>query len=436
MSLAVEDPEVKEIVDLASGQSIAHRDVIGDDYEECIQLRFEIKTAIHRRKPRFVCAECFTPVYLISRAAERRFHFRHVLEDGRCSAHTRGALSQDEINARRYNGVKEGPRHRQMKAWLVRSLRADHRFSNIAVERRWFGAIKGAWRQPDISAEWNGIRIAFEIQLSTTFLDVIVGRREFYLAEGGLLFWVFANFDTEGRRLLQDDVFFNNNQNAFLVTRETVDRSRIANRLHLECVWADPTQTAEPSLQRELIAFENLTLDLEGQRVFFFDHDQVVAKQRAAYATNWKAARDAFEAWWLTAPHGKRPDGRGYGDVRSAAAKSGFAMPISLQSLPLQLLNMLYSAKHGRVIGWGFKSFIEVAHRVAIGYKPHLLLFREALRVYARAEQIKREDHTGKWRDKVKQYTSEIQNGNADYTSDDTYLELVRFLFPEISQLN
>lgn len=42
-----------------------------------------------------------------------------------CPAVTAGALNQAEIDARRYNGVKESRLHLQMKEWLVRCLSAD-----------------------------------------------------------------------------------------------------------------------------------------------------------------------------------------------------------------------------------------------------------------------------------------------------------------------
>ena len=39
------------------------------------------------------------------------------------------------------------------------------------------------------------VSVAFEIQMSTTHLNVIAARKLFYLKEGGLPFWVFALFD-------------------------------------------------------------------------------------------------------------------------------------------------------------------------------------------------------------------------------------------------
>ncbi|MEG0589915.1 MAG: hypothetical protein RR488_08660, partial [Aurantimicrobium sp.] len=93
----------------------------------------------------------------------QHFFFRHTVEDGRCTAITRGQLSQDEIKARKYNGAKESLLHRQIKQWLEESLRASGRFLDIAQEERWTGRVKGEWRKPDVTATLGELKIAFEV---------------------------------------------------------------------------------------------------------------------------------------------------------------------------------------------------------------------------------------------------------------------------------
>lgn len=68
--------------------------------------------------------------------------------------------------------------------------------------------------------------IYFEAQLSTTFLRVMVERRDFYLRNGGTLYWIFRDFMPESRRLLHDDVFYTNNRNIFIVNDEALHASR------------------------------------------------------------------------------------------------------------------------------------------------------------------------------------------------------------------
>lgn len=118
-----------------------------------------------------------------------KFYFRHREENGNYPTITCGERSQREIDALKHNGAEESRLHRKMKDWIEACLQADGRFSNIEKEPTWKGPITGEMRRPDVRTRYNRIPIAFEIQLSTTYLDVIVGRRQFYQHEGGLLFW-------------------------------------------------------------------------------------------------------------------------------------------------------------------------------------------------------------------------------------------------------
>lgn len=434
--LAVEHPEVAEVMEIASGDHLDHREVIGSDYEKAIQLRMALRTDIKRGTPRYACTLCGVPIYLVSRAEERRFFFRHTLEDGRCPARTRGELSQKEIDARRYNGVKESARHLQMKAWVAQCLAADTRFTDVATEKRWPGALTAEWRKPDVRAVYQGIPVVFEIQLSTTYVNVIAERREFYLREGGLLIWIFAHFDGGARRLTQDDVFFNNNRNAFVVTQATRDVSMQQGRFMLDCIWAEPTLTGNADLQRRVVAFDELTLARDTQRAYYFDFDgaredlqeQVRERERQRLAE----VREKFESWWLDYETSDKPDYREWGDLRRALATEGIELPQYPNHAPCTLLNALYSAKYGRVIGWRFKTFIEVAHRIEPAHRQYLHYFRRALAAYGRADQLRAEDKSGKWALKVKHYKVQIQKNDPSYAPDTCDMKLVSLLFPEI----
>ena len=172
-SLAVLDPEISEVQSTESGEIFPAAEVIGNDSGKAMGLRMSLSQSIAQGAPLLVCPLCGVPVYLVSLKETRRFFFRHVLEDGRCPAHTRGDLSEDEINARKYNGAKESQAHIRMKEILVESLRCDPRFSDVKVEAVWKGQDRAAWRKPDVQAVYNGIPVVFEVQLSTTFLRVI-----------------------------------------------------------------------------------------------------------------------------------------------------------------------------------------------------------------------------------------------------------------------
>lgn len=448
-NLSVVRPEIAKVLVSASGIEQPVAEVLGRDYERLMQLRTEVKASIQDGRPAYLCAECFTPVYICRRKDTRRFFFRHKTEDGRCSAITRGELSQDEIKARKYNGAKESWLHIQMKSWLVESLQASGQFSDIQQEKRWTGRITGEWRKPDVVATLNGLKIAFEVQLSTTFLDVIVARRRFYLHEGGLLFWVFAAFDEDARRLTLDDVFYNNNQNAFIVSQQTHEASIVAGDFLLDCVWTKPpSERHEVCLVRDRISFRDLKLDIEKQQAYFFDYTAAVKQQTADAVAERLRWPQEFEEWFLkvAAEHSSLYDQEdaianfpkdvpAHWSSRNMLTDTPLRFYDHTRHLPVAMLNAIYSAKKGHPVGLRRKQFIEVAHYVAASYPHYLLWFRRALHVYDRASLLKEQDRTGNWKRRVTAYRKEMQEDPDKYVADQSHQLLFEFLFPELIPL-
>ena len=222
-SLVVDDPEIDEVRDLSTGELISARDAVGEDYEKALQFRMALMQGNRAGRPPYACPLCSVPVHLVSMTQERRFYFRHETEDGRCPAKTKGNLSEERILAMKYDGARESAAHIRMKEIIAESIRRDPDFSEPEIEPIWKGAEANGRRRPDVRAVWRDtLPVAFEVQLSTTFLRVIAERREFYLREGGLLLWVFKRFDMGNARLTQDDIFYNNNRNAFIASEDTL----------------------------------------------------------------------------------------------------------------------------------------------------------------------------------------------------------------------
>ncbi len=424
-SLAVEDPKIGEVLDTDAGVYLNSVDVIGIDRSAVLQLRMAVSERL-RSKPLYRCAMCHTPVHLIATLDAQRFHFRHLVEDGRCKAKTRDGLTYAQMAARKYQGLQESEPHKRMKRWLQACLAADETFCDVATEKTWRSVDGENWRRPDVRAVRAGLPIAFEIQLSTTFLKVIAERRSFYLAEGGLLFWVFAQFDDGPRRLTQDDVFFNNNQNAFVITPETVRLSVECNALHLECVWAEPRTDGQAQvLKRKVIAFADLTLEPHRQRAYYYDYD---GQKEALDA----GVRRSFESFWVEKDRLPTEEREArWRQLRQELGRRGIEVPRYPGLFPESLLNGLYSAKLGRSVNWGYSSFIQVAHRMASEQK-YLKYFREALLVYDRSALIRQEDKSRLWQAKVALYKRALEQGDPAYDADRTHERLVAFLFPEL----
>lgn len=434
--LWVEKPEVKEVLDMESGRHVTVAAVMGTDYERLMQLRMDVRTRVRKEDPLYRCSLCGVAVYICRAKESFKFFFRHQHEDGSCPAQTRGALSQDEINARKYNGAKESKLHRRMKDWVCQCLAADGRFQDIAQEPTWKGPLTGERRRPDVRAVLNGLPIAFEIQLSTTHLDVIAARREFYRQEGGLLVWLFAEFDTEHRRMTDDDVFYNNNLNAFVVTTKTVEVSVEASEFRLECIWAVPMRGGGHSgLHRRVVSFHELTLDPGAQQAYYFDYAAAKQQLVADVEGDKQQLRDDFEAWMGATGYYGPNSTEQWSQFRSRFARFGVHLPQYDAQVDRELLTDLYSAKNNRPWGQGQKHLVEVAHRVANTEKNHLTWFMHAVRHYGREESMKAEGKPGLWQKRYALLRAEYRKDPAPFEPKRDAQAMVELLFPELVPL-
>lgn len=430
--LCVEDPEIDEVINLETGIISLASEVIGNEYGRLEKLRMELAEANAKGDAIYACPICMVGVYLSCRRKdEKRFFFKHRTETGNCPAITRSELTKDEILARKYNAAKESHAHIRLKEIIADSLRHDPNFSEIESERVWRGMDRSKWRKPDVQALWKGgTRIAFEIQLSTTFLHVIAERRNFYRQEGGLLCWIFQTFDESEARMTQDDIFHNNNRNLFVAGDETLAASVAESALMLDCHWLEPAAVGGEIVEawrHDRVPFSRLTLDQAGQRVFFRDCDAL--KIGLARDAGDEALKQRFYLWW-------RNSQRSWQDPECSEAKREFRRRgVFLPEYPsdaLGLLNALYSAREGESVGWNHPNFISAANTVAYSYKNVVRAFRVALLVYGRGEQLKREDKKNNWAKRVKEYKVRLAQGDKDYDRDEQFDSLIAFLFPEV----
>jgi hypothetical protein len=432
MTFAVKNPEIAEVLDMRSGDHWLTSALISREYDEVMRLRMAARASIVDGKPRYTCAICGVPVYLCCLKQARRFFFRHMREDGSCPAITKGALSQAQIDARKYNGAKESDLHKTMKTWVARSLEADPRFRNIEIEGTWKGKLNDDWRRPDVRAYYGNIPVVFEIQLSTAHLNVIAERRQFYLREGGMLLWVFARFDATSRPLTQDDVFFNNNQNAFLVDATTLASSEAQREMVLECLWAEPLPgRAVSPLRRARVGFSSLTLDQQEQRVFYYDFDGEKDKlrlleQRQALDT----LREDFYRFWTNC-YGRVQAEPGWPALAKRLKDAGALVPPYPDTA---LFNALYAARKGIGVNRGYSSLVEIAHQLHRNHPRHIPIFLHAIRVYGKERVFKGQDRSGAWAAIAAEVERSRGAGEPTFEPDKRQYPFVRFLLPEVFQ--
>jgi len=240
---------IETILDLETGALIETEELFSNSVEQedkIFKLRTEIEEQIQTDKVRYVCVFCKKPVALRGRTNNNKqaktFYFTHPYKSPDCIIKTTHRLSEEEVRRVKYNGVKESALHNYLKNRIAYYLNIDNTVSQVMVEQTFKDvSVSKEWRKPDVLATFDDKKVAFELQLSTTFLSVIVGRTLFYRQRGIFLIWVFPSFslDTDIQKFTQKDVFYNNSFNVYVFDQEAQDKSEAAGKLVLSCYYKE-----------------------------------------------------------------------------------------------------------------------------------------------------------------------------------------------------
>lgn len=441
--------EIMQVRSFKSGRLIDARTFIERPlYSRLIRVRTKLKEALHRHETRLACAICAVPVYLVAKT-EKNFYFRHAKEDGSCPAVTRSALTVDEINAIKYLGARESPAHIETKSFIERSLKADPAFSDIQTEKRWKSKRRPSdYRQPDVQAHFRQTRVAFEVQLSTTFLNVVVGRREFYRGEKAMLIWIVRRFDPEDRRLTIDDLLFNNNSNILVVDNETVRLSAEQSAFMARCWYREPyleQGQVQHRWSNTLVKVRDMTFDVAGQRAFGFDVQgrtselfaELAKRAAAEHERRLDPARSHFfsfcERWTNDRDYFELEDD--YLDAIGPLEALDVAMPRSLAEASLfrgQVL-ALRSIEVGKPVGFRYDKLVQVLHTMAESYKDFLYYVGYALNIWSRHELVASQDPRGRWAERRETIKAAMTAGDPVYAPTMEWAGTFPILFPALA---
>ncbi|WP_420965482.1 DUF6035 family protein [Bradyrhizobium sp. B120] len=437
----VDNPEIAEVIDLISGEvQRATTFIAAHRYSELVEARVAMREAMKEGRPRHTCAICGTPVHLVANM-RKRFFFRHKTEDGSCPAVTRSSLSEEEIRARKYHGLRESEAHKRIKYLIERSLRADPAFDTetIIQEKRWNATDDPhTWRKPDVQATSTEGRFAFEAQLSTTFLDVVVSRRMFYRDVGAHLIWVLASFSEDYRRMTTDDLLFSNNSNVLVVDEETVRLSEETKQFHLRCHYRIPFcngGSITDKWQESVVPFSAVKKEIDQQRAYYFDYGAQEAKCHESFD---QQLRDEVIAYWA-ANMTRQMEGSPEHQDRWLAIKKKLAeRNVIVPTRPAWdggfkgMMHAVLSALKGRGVGWQFDTLIQCAHQTAQMHPESLLAFAFAVEVAGHKELLESQDSTGKWASRCKTMRVQLLKGDPRYTPPQQWMPALSFLFPEV----
>jgi len=278
---------IETVLNLDTGQIIYANTFLelGDNivfpYREKCQDAYKKK-----RDPFLVCDTCGQMVQISGGKGinGKIKYFKHLKDSNDCPIKTDTKLSREDILRGKFNGQKEGALHIETKNLIYNFLclnketKGEISFAKLEMvnksERNYL-----EWKKPDISSVFNKRKLVFEIQLATTFLDVICERQHFYKENKTFIIWVFKNFEIEAdkQRFTQKDIFYSNNRNAFILDQEAINLSNINNDLFLLCQYQKPTANLEKieyEWQSKYINVSELTFDEASYKVYYFDVDK------------------------------------------------------------------------------------------------------------------------------------------------------------------
>ena len=442
-----------EVLDRQSGEWVSLAEFLSDnDYGDIVNLkRVALENDLTEGRVRYVCPWCESAMVLRSvptrDRSEDRFYFKHKNPSEECQGGH--GLSAAEICARKFAHMKEGAEHKRFKHLVADSLAADPAFSDTRVETRWVDVAGTRWRQPDVQSVWRGERVAFEVQLSTTFLHVMAERMTFYRRNDGRLLWLFRDLDASQFRLAEDDLFYSNNRNAFRVTEQTAKQSKERGRFMLECYWHEPSHVDSHIVavpRREIVDFESLVFDVSqagAPRAFFFDYDAAVARmheekaaqERTRAAAGDQRLRDLLEKAVVGFDRGA--DGNAdWQAVRREFRQRGFVLPNRLveEGGPFYLLQAAYSAKAGQPVACGFKNLIGLANNLFLRHKSVLWVWSVMMTHYSRERLFAANGDMAGWRMRRDEYRRGWLERQAAYAPDRRHDLLLAFLFPDAAE--
>lgn len=274
---------IDEVFDVKNNVILHSCDFFKKSEHELMHWRRALEEAVLIGEPLLICPYCKQMLKLCGRKDIRGVvsYFSHLYDSDECDIKTTSHLSKDAILAHKYGGVCESNRHRNLKYLIADALSLERSqeigVSSVEIEKRIQSQIPYLnWRRPDIHAQYKGMNLIFELQLSTTFLSVVVDRDIFYRLNGYYIIWVF-NFDDNQEyvnlhNMMCKDIYYANKRNIFVFNERAQELSREKRELILCCQWLD---TNGKFTKEEYVSLEQLSFDSETFKPYYVDADEL-----------------------------------------------------------------------------------------------------------------------------------------------------------------
>ncbi len=473
---------IEIVLDFQTGKKILSSDFFCQPEDKIFNLREELEIAIQNNKIKYICFFCKQKLKIRGGGQTKKiFHFAHLKDSEDCHIKTDNKYTKEEIQRIKYNGAKESILHFELKNLIANNLE-NNKKTNKGIEEIYVEKvvknerISKEWKKPDILTIYKSLKVAFELQLSTTFLSVIVSRQEFYIKNQIFLVWIFDNFkikDAE-RKFTQSDVFYSNNQNGFELDEIAKQKSSQMKDLVLHCYYKKPIirkNKIEYEWNDEYVTLNDLIFDKKNFKIFYFDVKQEKIKlqnqlneinnshkTKLLHILNYDSnlitsdyyKMDKITELFKDGYKLKKADKKyiklkyenslkklyiSYKDDFMLIIWTVFLSKMKNKEQIERLLNLsinstafhLIAIKFGKVVNYKFDNLIRQLHFAMDNRKQYIKLFLTAIKCYSKEKLIKKLDKTGKFKNKMEKYLQNIPE--QDTKNNDIFILLFKELF-------
>lgn len=245
----------------------------------------EERVAIEKGEVKYICGRCLNPVVIRGGREEEgvTMHFRHKGDAPKdCPFEDNRTLSEQQIRAFKYKGLQESERHERLKSFIASIF--ENKGFEVAVEKV-LNINHNQFRRPDVLVYDPLIQkhIVFEIQMSTTFLHVIVERMRDYSSIDYPVIWIFNKFKPE--EYTTKDTYQFQNYNVFILDDEMMQLSLKNGMLTLKVYYLEYEDIGESNpkskWKNRIVTLADLVFDSKNG-VYYYDsksnRNQVITK--------------------------------------------------------------------------------------------------------------------------------------------------------------
>jgi hypothetical protein len=187
-----------------------------------------------------------------------------------------------------------------------------------------------------------------------------------------------------------------------------------------------------------LVRWDEITVDVDRQTIIVFDYAQEVARLReelrAAHLERIAAARQVLEdrendlreqvlrfVLNATRDDDDMPRYQEWALLNDRLRSMGYGLDGEYPDLltVTRIVHLIESARAGRVVGFGYKSFAELGHHLIHQHPELLLAFGHMLRNFGTKEALYRDDRTGKLKAKLDALRGHILHDSKYRMADD-----------------